>query len=197
MERSARSCARFSRRSVPTSGGSRSSPAISRSGAPRPKRRRRSSRTRKAERERIFERLNEIKITLSTLETRMRSLVDKAQGDVRRRSRLLPRGHGASAHRRGGRRHEGDARPGEEEARIDRPREPRRRRRVQREEDAPRFPRVAEGRSRQGEGGARARRSRRSTRARGASSSRRTSSSGRISRRPSRFSSRGERRISP
>ena len=34
---------------------------------------------RKAERERIFERLNEIKITLSTLETRMRSLVDKAQ----------------------------------------------------------------------------------------------------------------------
>ena len=34
---------------------------------------------RKAERERIFERLNEIKIMLSTLDTRMRSLVDKAQ----------------------------------------------------------------------------------------------------------------------
>jgi chromosome segregation protein len=36
-------------------------------------------RGRKAERERIFERLNEIRIMLSTLETRMRSLVDKAR----------------------------------------------------------------------------------------------------------------------
>jgi chromosome segregation protein len=33
---------------------------------------------RKVERERMFERLNEIKITLSTLETRMRGLIDKA-----------------------------------------------------------------------------------------------------------------------
>jgi chromosome segregation protein len=35
--------------------------------------------SRKAERERIFEKLNEIKITLSSLETRMRNLVDKGR----------------------------------------------------------------------------------------------------------------------